>query len=171
MDERETRTLLQLIDVANAGRRRKRASGGERDGEIAAQDRLDSLFWTSRRLATYGSLAPGRQNHHIVEALGGTWTDGVVEGDLAYFGWGAAVGFPALRLRSGGPAVAVQVLASAGLPGAWTDLDAFEGREYRRVLAPVWSAAEPGARVLLAVANLYEAAAPTEQPLDIRAAD
>jgi gamma-glutamylcyclotransferase (GGCT)/AIG2-like uncharacterized protein YtfP len=157
MGERETAELMQLIDAANAARRRSRVSREDCNREIDAQDRLESLYGTSQRLAVYGSLAPGRQNHHIVAPLGGRWTEGVVEGDLAPFGWGAPIGFPALRLRPGGPPVAAHVLESAALRGAWAELDAFEGPEYRRVLVPVWSAVE--LRVLLTVANLYEAAA------------
>jgi gamma-glutamylcyclotransferase (GGCT)/AIG2-like uncharacterized protein YtfP len=171
MDERGTVELMQLIDAANSTRRRSRVSRTERGRDIDAEDRLESLYGTSQRLAVYGSLAPGRQNHHIVAPLGGTWTEGVVEGDLASFGWGAAIGFPALRLRTGGPALAVHVLTATALRGAWAELDAFEGVEYRRVLVPVWSLAQPGARVLLTVANLYEAAVPIDQPLDIRSAD
>lgn len=148
---------MDLIDVANAARMRMRAPPKVRGRDVDVEGQLDSLFGTSERLAVYGSLAPGRQNHHIVEPLGGTWGAGIVEGDLAHFGWGAAIGFPALRLRPGAPAVAVHVLTSAALPDAWADLDAFEGTEYRRVLVPVWSPAPPGARVLLTVANLYEA--------------
>jgi gamma-glutamylcyclotransferase (GGCT)/AIG2-like uncharacterized protein YtfP len=145
----QTRVLMELIDVVNAARRR---------GTIAsdAESQLDSLFGTGNRLAVYGSLAPGRQNHHIVAPLGGTWMDGVVEGDLMTYGWGAALGYPALCLHTGGSAVRVQVLISASLPAAWADLDAFEGAEYRRVLAPVWTSS-PGERVLITVANVYEA--------------
>jgi gamma-glutamylcyclotransferase (GGCT)/AIG2-like uncharacterized protein YtfP len=157
LDERRTAELMQLVDAANAARRRPRAIGAERGRDIDAEDRLESLYGTSQRLAVYGSLAPGRQNHHIVAPLGGTWMAGVVEGDRATYGWGAAIGFPALTLRTGGPAVGVRVLTSAALRDAWAELDAFEGAEYQRVLVPVWSAAEP--RVLLTVANLYEAAA------------
>jgi hypothetical protein len=58
MDEGGARALLQLIDAA---------------------DRIESLIGTSERLAVYGSLSPGRQNHHIVEPLDGRWTDGGVE--------------------------------------------------------------------------------------------
>lgn len=162
MDERATQALLRLVDAANVARRRASAPGDEEGGlDVEAEDRLESLFGTSQRLAVYGSLAPGRQNHHIVQPLGGRWTAGVVEGDLGSFGWGGAIGFPALRLRSGGPTVAVHVLTSAALRDAWADLDAFEGTEYRRVLVPVWSATEPTARELVAVANLYEAATAT----------
>jgi gamma-glutamylcyclotransferase (GGCT)/AIG2-like uncharacterized protein YtfP len=140
---------LELVEVVNAARRR---------GQVAAdaESQLDSLFGTGTRLAVYGSLAPGRQNHHMVAPLGGTWTAGVVEGDLRTYGWGAAIGYPALRLRPGGPVVPVQLLTSDALPRAWADLDAFEGAEYRRVLVPVWTSDGQG-RELLAVANVYEA--------------
>jgi gamma-glutamylcyclotransferase (GGCT)/AIG2-like uncharacterized protein YtfP len=155
-----TQALLELIDAANARRAGRRAVADERDSESEAEARLDSLFRTGERLAVYGSLAPGRQNHHIVQPLGGAWTSGVVEGDLSIHGWGAGIGFPALTLRSGGPAVSVHVLTSPALRGAWTELDAFEGPEYRRVLVPVWSTGTADGRVLVTVANLYEAAEP-----------
>ena len=145
----QTRALMELIDVVNLARRR---------GAIAsdAESQLDSLFGTGNRLAVYGSLAPGRQNHHIVAPLGGTWVDGVVEGDLVTYGWGAALGYPALRLNTGGPAVRVQVLTTASLRAAWAYLDAFEGAAYRRVLVPVWTSSRDE-RELITVANLYEA--------------
>jgi gamma-glutamylcyclotransferase (GGCT)/AIG2-like uncharacterized protein YtfP len=146
----QTRALMDLLDAANRARRRSETAA---DAEV----QLDSLFGTGERLAVYGSLAPGQQNHHIVEPLGGTWTMGVVEGDLMEYGWGAAIGFPALYPRPGAPAVGVHVLTTGALRGMWAELDAFEGAEYRRVLVPVWSAAPASERLLLTVANLYEA--------------
>jgi gamma-glutamylcyclotransferase (GGCT)/AIG2-like uncharacterized protein YtfP len=171
MDDREIEPLIRLIDTANGGRRRAPASHATHGDDSGAEARLDSLFGTSERLAVYGSLAPGRQNHHIVQPFGGTWTTGIVEGDLREFGWGAAIGFRALTLCPGGPAIPVHVLTSRALRAAWAELDAFEGPEYRRVLVPVWSAGPTEARTLLTVANLYEAAAPVDVPLDFRAAD
>jgi gamma-glutamylcyclotransferase (GGCT)/AIG2-like uncharacterized protein YtfP len=147
--------VRDLIEAANAARRRSSA-------DVDVEDQLDSLFGTRKRLAVYGSLAPGRQNHHIVEPLGGTWSEGVVEGDLVTYGWGAALGFRALYPRAGGPAVRVHVLASKKLEQTWADLDAFEGAEYRRVLVPVWSASAAIEDSLLTVANLYEAASPAD---------
>ena len=158
--------LLELIDVANASR--QRASDDAWPPGSDAQARLDSLFRTDEQLAVYGSLAPGRQNHHIVAPYGGAWTGGFVEGDLHEYGWGTAIGFPALRLRSGGPSVPVHLLTSGNLRAAWAELDEFEGREYRRVLVPVWSANDRDKRILLTVANIYEAALPHDSPLDIR---
>lgn len=88
---------------------------------------------TTPRLAVYGSLAPGRPNHHHLAPLGGNWTSGVVRGRLVAEGWGAAIGFPGLVLDPGGEAIAVQVLESDALDAHWTSLDAFEGAGYRRV--------------------------------------
>jgi len=144
--------LTRLLDQANAARRLGRP-------DPAAEARLEALHGAGARLAVYGSLGPGRTNHHVVAPLGGTWVPGVVEGDLTTHGWGAALGFPALRLRPGGPEVAVQLLTSEALRAFWPELDAFEGAEYRRILLPVWSPGAAGA-ALLGVANLYEAAAP-----------
>ncbi len=84
-------------------------------------------------LAVYGSLAPERANHHHVEMIAGTWRRGWVEGVLHAQGWGAAQGFPGIRLEVGGPRVDVDVLESADLEKHWDRLDSFEGDEYRRV--------------------------------------
>ncbi|PVM86638.1 gamma-glutamylcyclotransferase [Caulobacter radicis] len=86
-----------------------------------------------QRLAVYGSLAPGRPNHHHLAPLGGTWTSGVVRGRLVAEGWGAAIGFPGLAPDPKGEAIAVQVLESDALEAHWSRLDAFEGAGYRRV--------------------------------------
>lgn len=96
---------------------------------------------SSPRLAVYGSLAPGRTNHHHLAPLGGTWTAGVVRGRLRAEGWGAAIGFPGLVLDPQGEAIAVQVLESEALEAHWARLDAFEGAGYRRVSVTVESEA------------------------------
>ena len=77
-------------------------------------------------------------------------------------GWGADLGYPGLRPRVGGDAVAVRVLTAPSLAGAWPDLDRFEGPGYERILVPVFGT-EPGSgqaseRRLYKVANLYAAA-------------
>ncbi|MEI6644371.1 MAG: gamma-glutamylcyclotransferase [Novosphingobium sp.] len=84
------------------------------------------------RLATYGTLAPGRVNHHQLAGLAGEWTVGTIRGRLVETGWGAALGYPALVLDEGGEAIAVHLFSSADLPKHWARLDAFEGAEYRR---------------------------------------
>lgn len=89
------------------------------------------------RLATYGTLMPGRENHHQLEGLVGRWRAGHVRGRLVEAGWGAARGFPALVLEPDGAAVPVQVLESPELAAHWPRLDAFEGAEYERVVTVV----------------------------------
>jgi len=90
-----------------------------------------------RRLATYGSLAPGRPNQHQLEGLEGRWFVGHVNGMLVHAGWGAGLGYPALVLDPNGSDVRVDVLESADLPAHWERLDAFEGPGYQRVVARV----------------------------------
>lgn len=89
------------------------------------------------RLATYGTLMPGRENHDQLEGLAGRWLAGYVRGHLVEAGWGAARGFPALVLEHDGAVVPVQVLESSDLSAHWPRLDAFEGIEYERVVTSV----------------------------------
>lgn len=100
--------VIHLIAAANALRWQPEPSDNavETAGR-RAEEQLEALFNTGHTLAVYGSLAPGRSNHHIVAPLGGEWTEGKVEGNLIPAGWGAALGYPAFRPRVGGTAVAV----------------------------------------------------------------
>lgn len=148
--------LSRLVAAANAVRWRSGISGQADPGD--AERQLDALFRTSHTLGVYGTLAPGQPNHHVVAPLGGEWTDGLVEGDLFPVGWGAILGYPAFRPRAGGAAVAVKVLISPLLAGAWPMIDRFEGPEYRRILIPVYRSVLTDERRLYTVANLYAAA-------------
>lgn len=89
------------------------------------------------RLATYGTLAPGRPNHHQLDGLDGRWFDGQVHGTLVDAGWGAGLGYPALTLDASGTPVDVSVFESADLPAHWARLDTFEGPGYQRVTTAV----------------------------------
>ncbi len=91
----------------------------------------------SRRLAVYGSLGPGRVNHHVVADIEGVWRRGTVRGRLIECGWGAAMGYPALVWEPGGECVALDVLESAQLVDHWDRLDAYEGEQYRRIVVTV----------------------------------
>lgn len=95
---------------------------------------------TDTRFATYGTLAPGRVNHHLLAGLKGRWQQGTVRGRLVDAGWGAALGYPGLVLDPLGPVVEVYLLESSELPDHWPSLDAFEGPGYRRVVTPVGTA-------------------------------
>ncbi len=90
-----------------------------------------------RRLAVYGSLAPGRKHHHQLDGLRGRWLKGDVHGTVLDRGWAAQLGYPALILDPEGPAVEVHVFESVDLPAHWSRLDEFEGRGYRRVVVSV----------------------------------
>lgn len=92
------------------------------------------------RLATYGTLAPGRPNHHQLAALGGQWSQGRVRGKLVEAGWGASLGYPGLVLDQDGAELDVQLFQSDDLPEHWSRLDAFEGDGYRRVITAVLTA-------------------------------
>jgi gamma-glutamylcyclotransferase (GGCT)/AIG2-like uncharacterized protein YtfP len=84
------------------------------------------------RLATYGTLAPGRQHHDQLSDLPGRWFTGYVRGSLIEAGWGAKLGYPAIILEPDGPSIEVFVFESQALVDHWQRLDAFEGPGYRR---------------------------------------
>ncbi len=91
------------------------------------------------RLATYGTLGPGRPNHHHLSMMAGTWSTGWVRGALVDKVWGAGQGFPGLILHPEGDLVEVDVLASDDLPAHWPRLDTFEGEDYSRVPVEVYT--------------------------------
>ncbi|WP_420237627.1 gamma-glutamylcyclotransferase [Telmatobacter bradus] len=93
--------------------------------------------WAENRLAVYGSLAPGQENHDQLVALRGVWRQGTVHGSVFPLTWGEAAGYLALVLDAAGPEVAVQVFESPDLPVHWARLDAFEGSSYWRVRTKV----------------------------------
>ena len=89
------------------------------------------------RLVAYGTLGPGRPNHHQLSDLPGRWIVGRVRGSLVEAGWGAELGYPALVLDESGPELEVDVFESPALPEHWDRLDAFEGPGYRRATVDV----------------------------------
>ncbi|MEM1400361.1 MAG: gamma-glutamylcyclotransferase [Pseudomonadota bacterium] len=92
------------------------------------------------RLATYGTLAPGRVNHHQLADLNGVWREGTVRGKLVEAGWGATLGYPGLVLDPSGHEVGVHMFESPDLPDHWARMDAFEGDGYFRVVTEVQTA-------------------------------
>lgn len=91
----------------------------------------------SELLVVYGTLAPGRSNHHVISDVGGTWRDVFVRGHLHSSGWGTTSGYPGLIPDPDGERLPVKLLSSPELPKHWKRLDEFEGPEYRRVLIDV----------------------------------
>ncbi len=112
---------------------------------------FDLLFCSSNILAVYGSLMPGKENHHVMDGIHGNWLAGVVKGYFQDNGWGAGLGYPSMVWDPEGEEIPVQVLVSADLPDHWHRLDHFEGEDYHRILIPVYR----GDRVRW-VANIYE---------------
>ncbi len=89
------------------------------------------------RLATYGTLAPGRVNNDQLADLTGYWRQGTVRGRLVEAGWGAELGYPGLILDPSGQAIEVYIFESSELPNHWLRLDELEGAGYRRVVTQV----------------------------------
>ena len=129
---------------------------GEAAAAAALEDALAGALRADRRLAAYGSLAPGKENHRELAHLSGRWLPGMVRGRLLDRGWGARLGFPALRWDPTGPEVAVQLFESDDLPRHWDHLDAFEGPDYDRRLVPVCCAEGVLAAWLYVVAEARE---------------
>jgi gamma-glutamylcyclotransferase (GGCT)/AIG2-like uncharacterized protein YtfP len=99
-----------------------------------------SVLSAETRLATYGTLAPGRVNNDQLCDLSGLWRQGTVKGRLIEAGWGAALGCPGLILDPEGSSIDVALFESEDLPDHWDRLDAFEGDGYRRVSVDVSTA-------------------------------
>jgi gamma-glutamylcyclotransferase (GGCT)/AIG2-like uncharacterized protein YtfP len=122
-------------------------------GEVSIdlENELEAAYQCSHHLVVYGTLAPGRANHHIVEHIVGTWRDDVyVEGEFVNSGWAIKFGYPVIQWKPGGSRIQSHLLVSEMLPLYWPDLDHFEGPEYCRILVPIFN--EQG---FIAVGNLY----------------
>lgn len=92
------------------------------------------------RLATYGTLAPGRPNHGQLSDVPGRWLAGRVRGVLVEAGWGAELGYPGLILDPDAAWIEVFVFESSELLQHWHRLGEFEGPGYRRVAIDVSTA-------------------------------
>ena len=107
------------------------------DDDVSRRHGGTGVSTALHRLATYGSLAPGRPNHHQLDGLEGRWLAGQVNGMLVDAGWGAGLGYPALILDPDGSPIDVDVFESVDLPAHWARLDVFEGPGYQRVVTTV----------------------------------
>ena len=96
-----------------------------------------SVEKTVQRLFVYGTLAPGRPNHHILAEVPGTWRRATLRGRLFEEGWGATLGYPAIIPSDDGDEVDGFVLVSEQLADHWPRLDDFEGEGYERVAVTV----------------------------------
>ncbi len=90
-----------------------------------------------QRLFVYGTLAPGRDNHKILEGIPGSWEAATLRGTLLQEGWGVAMGCPGIVPTEDGDEVEGFVFSSIHLVDHWSRLDEFEGEGYERMLATV----------------------------------
>jgi gamma-glutamylcyclotransferase (GGCT)/AIG2-like uncharacterized protein YtfP len=88
-------------------------------------------------LFTYGTLQPGRENAHLLEAIGGTFQPATARGWLYPRGIGLTLGYPALIPDPAAPPVPGHLFTSPLLASHWQALDNFEGPGYVRTLIPV----------------------------------
>ena len=96
------------------------------------------------RLVIYGTLAPGRENHDVIEDLRGTYCDCAVHGRIT-----EVDGLPYFTWAPSADSLGAQLFCSNQLPEKWDDLDRFEGSGYKRRLIPATS--DGG----LSVASIY----------------
>ena len=85
------------------------------------------------RLFVYGTLAPGKPNHHVLEAIPGYWESATLKGELIDEGWGAKLGCPGIVPSDEGQEVEGFVFCSEHLSKHWAMLDDYEGVGYNRV--------------------------------------
>jgi gamma-glutamylcyclotransferase (GGCT)/AIG2-like uncharacterized protein YtfP len=139
----------ELAALLAVNRLREAGSGAAAELE----HRFANSFSAHHQLAVYGSLAPGGPSHNELSHLNGEWQGGYsVTGELQQSGWGADIGYPALRWLPTGGEVEVHLFVSPLLPERWAQLDMFEGPDYLRILVPVHRGG-----LVATVANLYAA--------------
>ena len=143
---------LQVIEgLISTLARVNRARLGLAGPDPAAEQEIERVHRPSVKLAIYGTLAPGKVNHHHIADLGGAWHDAAVRGRLDRVAFGEHKGLPAIVLDRAAPPRPLKLLTCEGLPAAWERLDAFEGAEMQRLLVPL----EDAAGGLAGVANIY----------------
>ncbi len=130
-----------MNDIAEALNKRKDVSGitidnPDRSGLTPEQTAFLLLFRPQQHLVVYGTLAPGRSNHHIVAHIKGEWRPAIIKGKVEFRDTGPTKGYPAFSHIVSGPAATIEsfVFSSSELVNYWPMLDAFEGEGYRRVL-------------------------------------
>lgn len=108
------------------------------------------------RLFVYGTLAPGRANHSVLEAIPGLWEIAKLKGNLLDEGWGSKMGCPGVVPSDEGEEVEGYVFSSDHLSEHWSMLDEYEGNGYKRL--PVIVKTESGGKIEAYVYALNHAA-------------
>ncbi len=87
---------------------------------------------SSKRLATYGTLAPSEPNEKTLAKIDGTWSEGYVRGEISiendykFFKWDVE-----------GEKIKIKVFESFELLNIFHKIDVFEGKLYKRIVIPV----------------------------------
>jgi gamma-glutamylcyclotransferase (GGCT)/AIG2-like uncharacterized protein YtfP len=147
---KEAALTIDLDELKATLDRVNRARLGIAAGEDTAERDIERAYRASVKLAIYGTLAPGKVNHHHIADLGGTWSDAAVRGRLGRVPCGIHQGLPAIILDPAAALLPVKLLLCERLPAAWSRLDAFEGEEMQRLLVPL-----EGEGGITGVANIY----------------
>ncbi|MEM9555290.1 MAG: gamma-glutamylcyclotransferase family protein [Acidobacteriota bacterium] len=108
------------------------------------------------RLFVYGTLAPGKPNHSLLEGIPGHWEPATLRGRLLDEGWGSDLGFPGIVPSDDEEEVEGFVLSSEHLAEHWSMLDEYEGTGYKRISVLVKT--ERGERIEAFVYALNHAA-------------
>ncbi len=72
-----------------------------------------------QRLFIYGTLAPGRINHKIMEGIPGSWEAATLKGTLLQEGWGSSEGYPGIIPSKDGDEVEGFLFSSDYLSKNW----------------------------------------------------
>lgn len=91
---------------------------------------MDHLF-------VYGTLAPGEENHHIMEHMAGSWHPAVAKGEVQKQTVGDHSGYPCFNPNKVDKTVNGMLFSSTELDSIWSYLDAFEGAAYKRITIQV----------------------------------
>ncbi|MEY2916758.1 MAG: hypothetical protein RIS73_472 [Bacteroidota bacterium] len=109
----------------------------EESGLTEVEKNFIKLYRPQKSLIIYGTLAPNKPNHAVIEHIKGKWQKAIVRGKLEKKGWGAELGYYGFK-HSGikeQDKIEAHVLFSDELIANWQYLDDFEGDGYRRILA------------------------------------
>ncbi len=96
------------------------------------------MLGSTDRLFVYGTLAPGRQNGHVLEGIPGTWEPAILRGKLVQGRRGSARGYPGVVLGRSADKIHGELFSSRKLSWHWKRLDKFEGNGYRRQTTSVF---------------------------------